>query len=107
VQGGGLGDGPSWFLRPQGPDLRTCPSAGTYVYNSTSKRVHAPPHIYVEYQGRKGVFDFKGNILRGGLNSRTATKLVREWVDLRLAEIEEDWDLASAGKEIKKIEPLE
>jgi hypothetical protein len=31
---------------------------------------------------------------------------VREWVDLRLAELEEDWDLARAGKEIKKIEPL-
>jgi hypothetical protein len=59
------------------------------------------------YQGRKAVFDFNGNIMRGSLNSKTATKLVREWVDLRLAELEEDWNLARAGKEIKKIEPLE
>lgn len=45
--------------------------------------------------------------MRGSLNSKTATKLVREWVDLRLAELEEDWNLARAGKEIKKIDPLE
>jgi len=68
---------------------------------------HDPPHFHAEYQGRKAVFDFNGNILRGGLSSKTATKLVREWVDLRLAELEEDWRLARAGKEIKKIEPLE
>jgi len=66
-----------------------------------------PPHFHAEYQGRKAVFDFNGNILRGSLNSKTATKLVREWVDLRLAELEEDWNLARAGKEIKRIEPLE
>jgi hypothetical protein len=32
---------------------------------------------------------------------------VREWVDLRFAEREEDWNLAKAGKEFNKIEPLE
>jgi len=45
--------------------------------------------------------------MKGTLNSKTATKLVREWVDLRLAELEEDWILARAGKDIKKIEPLD
>jgi hypothetical protein len=68
---------------------------------------HDPPHFHVEYRGRKAVFDFNGNIMRGSLNSKTATKLAREWVDLCLAELEEDWNLARAGKEIKKIEPLE
>ncbi|MGC8494255.1 MAG: DUF4160 domain-containing protein [Syntrophobacteraceae bacterium] len=68
---------------------------------------HDPPHFHAEYQGRKAVFDFRGNILKGNLESRTATKLVREWVDLRLAQLEEDWDLARAGKEVNRIEPLE
>jgi hypothetical protein len=45
--------------------------------------------------------------VKGNLNSKTATKLVREWIDLRLNELEEDWELARAGKEIKKIAPLE
>jgi hypothetical protein len=35
------------------------------------------------------------------------TRLVREWIDLRLNELEEDWELARTGKEIKKIDPLE
>lgn len=45
--------------------------------------------------------------MKGSLASRTATKLVREWIDLRLNELNENWELARAGKEIKKIAPLE
>jgi hypothetical protein len=48
-----------------------------------------------------------GNVLKGSLNSKTATRLVREWIDLRLNELETDWELARAGIEIKKIAPLE
>lgn len=68
---------------------------------------HNPPHIHVEHQGNSGVFDLSGNITRGNLKSRTAIKLVREWIDLHVAELLEDWDLAQAGKEIKKINPLD
>jgi hypothetical protein len=68
---------------------------------------HDPPHFHAEYQGFKAVFDFTGNIVKGSLNSRTATRLVREWIDLRADELAEDWDLARAGKGIKKIAPLE
>lgn len=67
---------------------------------------HNPAHIHAEYQDKKAIFDFYGNILKGDLGSRTATKLIREWIDLHISEIEEDWALAGAGKEIKKIEPL-
>jgi len=67
---------------------------------------HNHPHCHAEYQGNKAVFDLHGNILKGGLNSRTATMLVREWIDLHHVELEEDWNLAENGKEIKKIEPL-
>ena len=48
-----------------------------------------------------------GNILVGDLGSKTAVKLVREWFDLRVTELENDWELAMAGKEIKKINPLD
>jgi hypothetical protein len=67
---------------------------------------HNPPHFHAEYQGNDALFDFDGNILKGSLNSRTATKLVREWIDLHAAELEKDWQLAQDGKEILKIEPL-
>jgi hypothetical protein len=68
---------------------------------------HDPPHLHTEYQGAKAVFDFSGNVLKGNLNSRTATKLVREWIDLNLLDLEKDWELARAGKKLKKISPLE
>jgi hypothetical protein len=68
---------------------------------------HGPPHIHVEYQSYKAVFDLKGNITRGDLQSRTAIKLVREWIDIRSRELQEDWELAEAGKELKKISPLD
>jgi len=67
---------------------------------------HNPPHFHAEYSGKKAVFDFNGNIMKGDLASKTATKLVREWVDLHVCELEDDWKLAKDSKEINKITPL-
>ena len=67
---------------------------------------HNPPHLHAEHQGDKALFDFNGNIIRGMLVSRTAIKLVREWIDIHLAELKEDWEIARAGREVNKIEPL-
>jgi len=68
---------------------------------------HEPPHLHAEYQGSKALLDFRGSILRGTLGSRTALRLVREWIDIHETELEEDWELARAGKGIKKIAPLD
>jgi hypothetical protein len=68
---------------------------------------HDPAHFHAEHQGRKAVFDFRGNILKGDLRSRTATKLVREWADLHASDLLEDWELAKQSKELKKIPPLD
>jgi hypothetical protein len=67
---------------------------------------HAPPHLHAEYQGEKALFDFSGNILRGRIGSRAAIRLVREWIDLHEAELENDWRLARAGVGLRPIEPL-
>lgn len=67
---------------------------------------HEPPHLHAEYSGMKAIFDFRGNIVKGDLGSRTATKLVREWIDLHVTELEEDWQLARKNQKLKKIEPL-
>ena len=68
---------------------------------------HNPPHIHAEYQQNKAVVDFSGNILKGGLKSKTATKLVREWIDIHSKDLEDNWDLARSGKEVHEIEPLD
>lgn len=68
---------------------------------------HNPPHIHAEYQGQKGIIDFRGNIMKGDISSKAALRLVREWIDLHVDELSRDWELASKGKEVKKIAPLE
>ena len=67
---------------------------------------HNPPHFHAEYSGKKAVFDFNGNVIKGELASKTATKLVQEWVDLHVCELEDDWVLAKDSKAINKITPL-
>ena len=68
---------------------------------------HNPPHFHAEYQDGKAVIDFKGNILKGDIKSRTALRLIRDWIDLHVKELNEDWKLAREGKEVKKITPLD
>jgi len=67
---------------------------------------HSPPHLHAEYQGRKAILDFGGNVLRGDLASRTALRLVRDWIDLHVGELQEDWELARARGELNRIAPL-
>jgi len=67
---------------------------------------HNPPHLHAEYQESKALLDFRGNIIKGDLLSRTALRLMRDWIDQHVDELYENWDLARAGKDIKKIAPL-
>ncbi len=67
---------------------------------------HNPPHLHAEYQGSKALLDFNGNLLKGDLQSRTALRLVRDWIDLQGDELSENWKLARAGKEVRQIAPL-
>ena len=68
---------------------------------------HNPPHLHAEYQGNKAVFDFNGNMTKGDLSSRTAIRLLREWIDLHLQELEDDWEAARQDQELKKIDQLD
>ncbi len=68
---------------------------------------HNPPHIHVEYEGEKAVLDFRGNIVRGNIESRTAVRLLREWIDIHAEDLQVNWMLARDGREISRIEPLE
>ena len=68
---------------------------------------HNPPHIHVEYQLNKAVIDFQGNVLKGNLESKTALKLVCEWIGLHANELIDDWNAAREGRAIKKIAPLD
>jgi hypothetical protein len=67
---------------------------------------HNPPHLHAEHQGEMAVFDFRGNILVGNISSRTAVKLIREWIDLHNTELEENWADLQNGRGFRKIAPL-
>lgn len=68
---------------------------------------HGEPHLHAEYQGSKAKVDFHGNVLAGDLKSKTALKLLREWIDLHTDELRKAWDLARAGQPLARIAPLE
>ena len=68
---------------------------------------YEPQHLHAEYQGNKVLVDFRGNILRGSLGSRTALRLLREWIDLHGDELRQDWARARQGRELQRIPPLE
>lgn len=68
---------------------------------------HNPPHFHAEYQERKACFDFQGNIFKGDLKSRTAIRFVRDWIDLHVQELEDNWNFARSGEAIHTIDPLQ
>lgn len=68
---------------------------------------HNPPHFHAEYQGAKAVFDFDGNLIQGDLGSKTARKLIRDWIDLHRDELIEDWERARQDETLRKIAPLD
>lgn len=68
---------------------------------------HDPPHVHVEYQGRKATIDFAGEVVGGSLGSHTALRLVREWIGLRESELSRDWKLAREREPLERIDPLD
>ena len=76
-----------------------------YLYQFDNIRHHIP-HIHVKYQGEWAVFSIlDGDILEGELKS-DKTKLVQAWILLRKEELLANWDLAIAGQQVFKIDPL-
>lgn len=70
-------------------------------------REHGVPHFHAEYQGQVATFTFYGQLLAGGIESRTALRLIQEWATLHSAELEANWFSAKAGKPLERMSPLE
>ncbi len=67
---------------------------------------HHLPHIHVRYQGMKAAIAVEdGRVLDGQFPPRQL-KMVQAWVEIHQDELYADWDLAVAGEEPYKIEPL-
>ena len=64
---------------------------------------HNPPHIHAIHNDDVAAIDFMtGSVLEGHLPAK-ALSLVREWIQLHQAELQEIWQT----QEFKKLPPLE
>ena len=77
------------------------------------EQVDQCPHGRDGRDGRSPFFsaaksNFKGPmVLAGGLKSKSALRLVPDWIDEHTSELERDWALAREGKPLEKIPPLD
>jgi hypothetical protein len=69
-------------------------------------RRHRMPHIHVRYQEQEAVVALpSGRLLEGALKP-AKLKLVQAWLEIHRDELLADWELASKGEQVFKIEPL-
>ena len=69
-------------------------------------RRHHLPHIHVKYQGQEVVLSIPdGEVIEGELR-RNKMKLVQAWIEIHQDELIADWELASQGETVFRIDPL-
>ena len=74
-----------------------------YYYDN---KQHHLPHIHVEYQGKVMILSIpNGEVLEGSIPSGKL-KLAKAWIEIHQDELIADWQLASEGNEVFKIDGL-
>lgn len=67
---------------------------------------HRKPHLHVRYQDEEAVLGLPdGDVMEGNIPPNKL-KLVQAWMEIHRDELLADWQLAVAGEQIFKIEPL-
>ncbi|MEW6619660.1 MAG: DUF4160 domain-containing protein [bacterium] len=70
------------------------------------KRKHQMPHVHVKYQAQETILSIPdGKVLEGKIKS-SKMKLVQAWLEIHKEELMADWELASSGENVFKIDPL-
>ena len=67
---------------------------------------HSPPHFHAVYEGEEALMDISsGDVISGKMPDR-ALNLVKDWRKMHQAELEENWNVAKARRELFSIAPL-
>jgi hypothetical protein len=75
------------------------------MYYLDNRRHHAP-HIHVKYQDDEVVVSIPdGEIIEGKLKPNKL-RLVQAWIEIHRDELLADWELASKGEVVFRIDPL-
>jgi len=84
------------------PKISEFHGIGVYMYFND----HLPPHVHVTYSGCRARVDLhSGTVLTGAL-PRPVRRLVKDWISLRRAELQENWELTRAKETPRWIDPL-
>lgn len=70
-------------------------------------REHGVPHFHAEHQSQQATFTFDGELLAGGLQSRTALRLIKEWATAYREELQANWSRIESGEALERIPPLD
>ena len=76
-----------------------------YMYFMENKR-HKLPHVHAKYQGDEVVVAIPDGEVLEGTMPKAKMKLLHAWVELHKDELMANWELAVAGQQPYKIEPL-
>ena len=75
-------------------------------HNNFDDRRHKKPHIHVKYQEYESVVGLPdGEVLEGQMPINKM-KLVQAWIEIHKDELMADWELASSGQNVFRIDPL-
>lgn len=69
-------------------------------------RKHHVPHIHVKYQDQEVTVSIPDGEVLGGEIKPDKMKLVQAWLEIHKEELMADWELASSGENVFKIDPL-
>jgi hypothetical protein len=70
------------------------------------RRRHHMPHIHVKYQEQEAVIAIPGGEILEGELKANKLKLIQAWIEIHQDDLMADWELASKGEAVFKIDPL-
>jgi hypothetical protein len=76
-----------------------------YMYFKDDKQ-HRLPHIHVKYQNDEVIVSIPDGTVLEGKIPPAKMKLLQAWIELHKDELVADWELAVAGEQPYKIDPL-
>ena len=76
-----------------------------YLYFLDNKQHHVP-HFHAKYQNHEVVLSIPDGDVLAGSFPRSKMKLLQAWVELHKDELVANWELAVAGQQPYKIDPL-
>lgn len=66
---------------------------------------HNLPHMHVNYNEYRAIFDLNGNVIEGQI-LKSQQKIIQAWIEIHNKELNDLWNLLLQGKEGFKIKPL-